>query len=149
MQPKLTEFYPVFTVLSFLPLKIRRALLFLFRKFRKTKQVPLTFVAATFKSFFSVAKTYAGLAGRKLYAGDIKYLFWSFSLFLSFFHISSYQYKKCADRNQRTKTQIPVVAKQTIYRFWVYYYTLHRVRNLHFIKLTTIKSIFKKGYKYP
>jgi len=58
-----------------------------------------------------------------------------------------FQNKKCADRSQRTKTQIPVVAKQTIYRDSILSY-FHRME-FAFYQIRCNKSIDKKGYTYP
>ncbi len=56
-------------------------------------------------------------------------------------------YKKCANRSQRTKTQIPVVAKQTIYRFCILQY--YFVYGICILSNSSQNSIVKKGYKYP
>ena len=82
-------------------------------------------------------------------------IFCIFNLLICFFAVFSHCFlpwyksvknKKCADRNQRTKTQIPVVAKQTIIQSW-YIHTI-TVRNLHFIKFNS-NSINKKGINIP
>ena len=46
-------------------------------KFRKTKQKVVALVATAFKAMLSVAKTSVGLSRRKLYTGNINYLFWN------------------------------------------------------------------------
>ena len=56
---------------------------------------------------------------------------------------------KSAPTEASAQKRKPQLSPNKLDTDWVYYYTLHRVRNLHFIKFITIKSIVKKGYKYP
>jgi len=102
-----------------------------FIEFGETKQEEIAFVATTLKALLSVAKTNGRFSGRQLDAGYIRFLFLNVHI-----NVFSHLYiKKCANRSQRTKTQIPVVAKQTIYRLGIL--QLSRVWNLHFIKFIT------------
>ena len=77
-------------------------------KFRKTKQIVVTFVATTLKALFSVAKTNSGFSGRKFYAGNIYYPFLNILT-----HIFPYQHiKRCATEATHRKTQTPIAATQ-------------------------------------
>ena len=67
------------------------------------------------------------------------------ALFICFIYLL--KNKKCADRNQRTKTQIPAVAKQTIYRLGILQYSL--VYGICILSNSSQEIIVKKGYKYP
>ena len=76
--------------------------------FGVTNQEVVALVATTLKALPSVSKANGRLAGRKLYAGNIYYLFFNILT-----HISSYQHKKrCATEAAHRKTQTPIVAKQ-------------------------------------
>ena len=79
-------------------------------KFRKTKQMVVTFVATALKALLSVAKTNGRLPGHKLYAGNIHYF-----LLNVLAHISPYQHiKKVRNRSHAPeKAQAPIAAKQT------------------------------------
>ena len=70
-------------------------------KFRKTKQIVVTFVATTLKVLLSVAKTNGRLSGRELYAGNIDYLFWN--IVVHIYPLSAY--KKGARPKPRTENR--------------------------------------------
>ena len=59
------------------------------------------------------------------------------------------QNKKCADRNQRTKTQIRTVAKQVLTNTTVILLRHSAKLNLHFIKFMRLSVCTKKGYNTP
>ena len=73
-------------------------------KFRKTKQKVVALVATTLKALFSVAKTNGRLSGRKLYTGNIDYLFWN--IIVHIYPLSAY--KKGAPQKERTEKMLPL-----------------------------------------
>ncbi len=76
-------------------------------KFRKTKQIVVTFVATALKPLLSVAKTNVRLSGRKLYTGNIYYL-----LFKILTHKSPYQHtKRCATEATHPKKHKPLLLR--------------------------------------
>ena len=80
-------------------------------EFRKTKQIVVAPVTATFKPLLSVAKTNGRLSGREFYAGNIDNLFRNMLA-----HIFSYQHKKVRQpKSAHRKTPTPIVAKQSLH----------------------------------
>jgi hypothetical protein len=77
--------------------------------FGKTKQKPVTLIAAAFKAFLSVAAANVRLSRRKLNAGNVYDLFRNV-----LFHISPISIQKGAQPKPRTeKRKLQVVAKRT------------------------------------
>jgi len=67
-------------------------------KFRKAKQIVVTFVATTLKALLSVANANGRLSGRKLYADNIAHFFWNILA-----HISPINIQKGAQPKPRTR----------------------------------------------
>ena len=76
-------------------------------KFRKTKQIVVTFIATTLKTLLSVTKTNSRLSGHKFYTGNIYYSFLNIFAHISPINIQ----KRCATEATHPKKHKPLLLR--------------------------------------